>query len=108
LCGLRRQGTDITEDAFNAGVLCPALGQNGNLGRNLLRAPSQSRFALGLVKNTKVTETTSPELGWGVFSAFNRANFAAPDFGLGGPDFGRITTTVGGPRVMQFRAKVRF
>jgi hypothetical protein len=114
LCGgatlddLRRQGGDLTEDAFDAGVLCSSLGQNGSLGRNVLRAPSQSRFDLGLVKNTKLTETTSLELGWDVFNVFNRANFAAPDFELGSPDFGRITSTVGGPRVMQFRAKLRF
>ena len=38
----------------------------------------------------------------------HRANFAAPDFELGSPDFARITSTVGGPRVMQFRAKLRF
>ncbi len=114
LCGgatlddLRQQGGDITEDAFDTGVLCSALGQNGSLGRNVLRASSQSRFDLGLVKNTKLTETTSLELGWDVFNVFNRANFASPDFELGSPDFGRITSTVGGPRVMQFRAKLRF
>ena len=105
---LRRQGSDITEDAFDAGVLCSSRGQNGSLGRNVLRAPSQSRFDLGLVKNTKLGETTTLELGWDVFNVFNRANFAAPDFELGSPDFGRITSTVGGPRVMQFRAKLRF
>ena len=105
---LRRQGGDVTEDAFDAGVLCSPLGQSGNLGRNVLRAPSQSRFDLGLVKNTRLSETTSLELGWDVFNVFNRANFAAPDFELGSPDFGRITSTVGGPRVMQFRAKLRF
>ena len=48
------------------------------------------------------------EFGWDVFNVFNRANFAAPDFELGSPDFGRITSTVGGPRVMQFRAKFKF
>jgi hypothetical protein len=112
LCGsldeLRRQGGDITENAFNGDVLCSPLGQNGSLGRNVLRAPSQSRFDLGLLKSTRLTETVSFEFGWDVFNVFNRANFAAPDFELGSPDFGRITTTVGGPRVMQFRAKLKF
>jgi hypothetical protein len=105
---LRRQGRDITEQAFNSGVLCSPLGQNGNLGRNVLRAPSQSRLDLGLVKVTRLGETTSLELGWDVFNLFNRANFAAPDNELGSPDFGRITATVGGPRVMQLRARLRF
>jgi hypothetical protein len=112
LCGsldeLRQTGADITEDAFNSGVLCTAFGQNGSLGRNVLRAPSQSRLDFGILKSTKLSETTSLEFGWDVFNVFNRANFAAPDFELGSPDFGRITSTVGGPRVMQFRAKFKF
>jgi hypothetical protein len=112
LCGslseLNQQGPDITEDAFNGGVLCSPLGQNGSLGRNVLRAPAQSRLDLGIVKSTKLTENVAMEFGWDVFNVFNRANFASPDFELGSPDFGRITSTVGGPRVMQFRAKLKF
>jgi len=112
LCGsldeLRKQGSDVTEDAFNGAVLCSPFGQNGNLGRNVLRAPSQSRFDFGIVKSTKLTETVALEFGWDIFNVFNRANFAAPDYELGSPDFGRITTTVGGPRVMQFKAKLKF
>jgi Carboxypeptidase regulatory-like domain len=112
LCGsldeLQQQGSDITEDAFNRDVLCSALGQNGSLGRNVLRASAQSRFDFGILKSTKLTEATSLEFGWDIFNVFNRANFASPDFELGSPDFGRITNTVGGPRVMQFRAKLKF
>jgi hypothetical protein len=112
LCGsldeLRQQGPDITEDAFNGSVLCTAFGQSGSLGRNVLRTPSQSRFDFGVVKSTKLTETVSFEFGWDIFNVLNRANFAAPDFELGSPDFGRIVTTIGGPRVMQFRAKLKF
>ncbi|HKY29731.1 MAG TPA: hypothetical protein VJM12_17455, partial [Pyrinomonadaceae bacterium] len=112
LCGslaeLNTQGADVTEDAFNTGVLCTAFGQSGSLGRNVLRAPYQSRFDLGLVKSTKLTENVAVELGWDIFNVFNRANFGVPDSELGSPDFGRITNTIGGPRVMQFRAKVKF
>ena len=105
---MNTQGADITEDAFNTGVLCTAFGQSGSLGRNVLRAPYQSRFDLGIVKSTKLTENVAVELGWDVFNVFNRANFGVPDSELGSPDFGRITNTIGGPRVMQFRAKVKF
>ncbi len=112
LCGsldeLNQSGADITEAAFNRGVLCSPLGQNGSLGRNVLRAPLQARFDLGIVKTTKLSENTALEFGWDIFNIFNRANFAAPDYELGSPDFGRITSTVGGPRVMQFRAKLKF
>ncbi len=112
LCGtleqLRTQGADVTEAAFNSSVLCSSLGQNGSLGRNVLRSSTQSRFDLGILKNTRLSESVSIELGWDVFNVFNKANFAAPDFEIGSPDFGRITSTVGGPRVMQFRAKLKF
>ena len=112
LCGtldqLNQSGTDITEQAFNGGALCSAFGGIGSLGRNTLRAPSQRRFDLGIVKRTKINERMSFELGWDVFNVFNTANFGTPDSELGSPDFGRITTTVGGPRVMQFRARLNF
>lgn len=109
LCGtLDTQGSDITEEAFNRGALCTALGQNGSLGRNVLRAAAQSRFDLGFVKTTRLSENVAFEVGWDVFNVFNKANFGTPDFELGSPDFGRITSTVGGPRVMQFRAKLKF
>lgn len=109
VCGdLNPQGDDITEAAFNRGALCTAFGQNGDLSRNALRASSQSRVDLGIVKRTRLTERVTAEFGWDIFNVFNRANFAAPDSELGSPDFGRITNTVGGPRVMQFRAKLKF
>jgi len=112
LCGslddLRQTGSDITEDAFNPSVLCTAFGQNGSLGRNVLRAPSHSRLDLGIMKTTRLSEDVALEFGWDVFNVLNRANFATPDYELGSPDFGRITSTVGGPRVMQFRAKLKF
>ncbi len=112
LCGsleeLRQQGSDITESAFNEQVLCSPFGQNGSLGRNVLRASAQSRLDFGIMKSTRLTENVTFELGWDIFNVFNRANFAAPDFELGSPDFGRITNTIGGPRVMQFKAKLKF
>ena len=60
------------------------------------------------MKSTKISESVAVELGWDIFNVFNKANFGNPDFELGSPDFGRITNTVGGPRVMQLRAKVKF
>lgn len=82
----------------------------GNLGRNTLRGPSQKRFDLGLSKTTRLTERTSFELRVDAFNLFNFVNFANPNSVIGDPgtDFGFITDTVGGPRVMQFAAKFRF
>jgi hypothetical protein len=82
----------------------------GNLGRNVLRGPSQKRFDLGLSKQTRLTERTSLELRVDAFNVFNTVNFSNPNNVIGEPgtDFGFITDTVGGPRVMQFGAKIRF
>jgi hypothetical protein len=81
----------------------------GNLGRNILRGPSQKRFDIGLNKTTQLTERVGLEFRWDVFNVFNTANFANPGNDLQDTtDFGQILNTVGGPRVMQFGMKLKF
>ena len=50
------------------------------------------------------------EVRWDVFNLFNTVNYALPNNVIGGSttDFGKITDSVGGPRVMQFGARLRF
>jgi hypothetical protein len=56
------------------------------------------------------------EVRWDVFNVFNWVNFAPPNSVIGdqlasgafATDFGKITDTVGGPRVMQFGARFAF
>lgn len=114
---LRQRGSDPTREYFNTcqdpsnadcALLAP-LGGFGNLGRNVLRGPSQKRIDLSLQKTTRLTERVSLELKWDVFNIFNFVNFANPNSDLSDEtDFGQITRTVGAPRVMQFGAKLRF
>jgi len=115
---LRRQGSDRTREYFNTcqdptnpdcALLSP-LGGFGNLGRNVLRGPSQKRIDLSLQKTTSLyKERISLELKWDIFNIFNFVNFANPNSDLSDEtDFGQITRTVGAPRVMQFGAKIRF
>ncbi len=122
LCGtidqLRQQNSDPTEGYFNSTVLCSpttaAGGYPGNfgfgtLGRNVLRGPYQKRFDVGLSKNTTLTERLALEFRWDVFNVFNQVNFAVPASDLQDTtDFGKITNTIGGPRVMQFGLKLVF
>lgn len=122
LCGtldqLRHRGTDPTEQFFDASVLCsptslaggyPTNLGFGNLGRNVLRNLMQKRFDLGISKSTQITERFTLEFRWDVLNAFNNVNFAAPNIDLqDGTDFGKISNTIGGPRVMQFGAKLKF
>jgi hypothetical protein len=106
---LREQGEDPTERYFNRDVLASPRGGFGNLGRNVLRGPIQKRFDIGLSKTTTITEQTKLTFRWDVFNVFNNVNFANPNSDLqDGVDFGTITNTLGGPRVMQFGLKLTF
>jgi hypothetical protein len=96
-------------NVINTACLASPLGGFGNLGRNTFRGPSQRRFDLSFVKDTKINERFSFEIGFDLFNVFNTVNFANPNNDLQDRvDFGIITNTVGGPRVGQFRAKFRF
>ncbi|MGZ8845040.1 MAG: outer membrane beta-barrel protein [Pyrinomonadaceae bacterium] len=123
LCGTMAQllqtGPDPTERAFNPAALCSPMSLAGgypnnrgfsNLGRNILRGFSQKRFDVGLSKETKFSERFGLEFRWDIFNAFNTVNFATPNNVIGdaGTDFGKITDTIGGPRVMQFGVKLKF
>jgi Carboxypeptidase regulatory-like domain len=121
LCGslddLRRQASDPTEGAFNASVLCspstlaggyPNNLGFGNLGRNELRGLWQRRVDLSIARAFKFGGRSDVELRWDIFNLFDTVNYALPENVIGGTDFGKITNTIGGPRVMQFGARLRF
>jgi hypothetical protein len=76
----------------------------------VLRGFRQKRFDLGLSKRTQLTERFNLEFRWDVFNVFNNVNFSTPNnvIGEASTDFGKITDTVGGPRVMQFGLKLKF
>ncbi|HZH35217.1 MAG TPA: hypothetical protein VEX64_10275, partial [Pyrinomonadaceae bacterium] len=101
--------SSVNQRAFDLSCFSSPLGGFGNLGRNAFRGPSQSRFDIGLAKNTRISERVSFEVGLDIFNLFNSVNFANPNSDLQDTaDFGKVTNTVGGPRVGQLRAKLRF
>ena len=122
LCGslddLEQEGADPTEQAFNPAALCSPMTAEGgypdnlgfgNLGRNVLRAKYQKRLDLMLAKTFTFGQRML-ELRWDVFNVLNWVNFSPPNSVIGdaGTDFGKITDTVGGPRVMQVGARFVF
>src|SRR5687767_9484774 len=123
LCGslddLRRAGDDPTEAAFNRTVLCSPTSVAGgypnnlgfgNLGRNALRGFWQRRVDVSVAKSFSFGQNRDIEFRWDVFNVLNTVNYALPNNLIGGSttDFGKITDSVGGPRVMQLGARVRF
>ncbi|MCI0356725.1 MAG: TonB-dependent receptor [Acidobacteria bacterium] len=105
----------------------------GNLGRNSLRGPSFKEFNFAVFKNTALTERVKLQLRFEFFNLFNHPNFSNPflpnfitdpanngldaagrgigflpltatgDVGIGNPFLGG-----GGPRGVQFAAKITF
>ena len=86
----------------------------GDLGRNTFRGPSQANFDFSLIKNFKITERQALRFTTDFFNIWNHANFANPAFtdvesiGTTNSPFGKITSTVGTPRLIQFSLRYSF
>jgi hypothetical protein len=82
----------------------------GNLGRNIYRGPFQQNWDFSLIKNLNLTERQSLRFTADFFNIWNHANFASPslnDVENPGP-FGKILSTVGTPRLIQFQLRYSF
>jgi hypothetical protein len=82
----------------------------GNLGRNVFRGPYQQNWDFSLIKNFKLTERQSLRFTTDFFNIWNHANFANPccnDVENPGA-FGKINSTVGTPRLIQFSLRYAF
>ncbi len=80
----------------------------GNTPRNFLRGPGQKRVDASIAKTIRFGARMRAELRWEVFNLFNTVNFALPENNFDSVDFGRITNTIGGPRVSQFGLRLFF
>ena len=129
-CTFGNTTNDGTSDATNC---LTGTRHFGNLARNSLRGPSFKEFNCAVFKNTQITERVQLQLRAEFFNLFNRPNFANPelpnfiadpgvngidsagrgigyyaltatgDVGIGNPFLGG-----GGPRGIQFAAKITF
>ena len=112
---------------FNQAAFAPAPpGQQGDLGRNVLRGFDASQADVGLQRRFRLTETAGLSFRAEAFNILNHANFGNPNNNLAGPLFGHSTQTlanslggganggfnplyqVGGPRSIQLALKVQF
>ncbi len=83
----------------------------GNLGRNTYRGPHQQNWDFSLIKNFKLTERQSLRFTTDFFNLWNHANFANPavtDVETIGGAFGKIVSTRGVPRLIQFSLRYAF
>ncbi|PYT77245.1 MAG: hypothetical protein DMG40_23950 [Acidobacteria bacterium] len=93
----------------------------GNLGRNTYRGPRQQNWDFSLIKSLKLTEKHSLRFTTDFFNIWNHANFANPSVTdvetithdpAGNPTnagtFGKIFSTLGTPRLIQFSLRYAF
>jgi hypothetical protein len=82
----------------------------GDLGRNAFRGPYQQNWDFSLLKNFPLTERFNLRFSTDFFNIWNHANFANPAVTdvEAGSAFGRIISTVGTPRLIQFSLRLAF
>lgn len=89
------------------------LGANGlgNAGRNLLRGPGYSNLDMSLFKKfslASIREGMNLEVRFEFFNITNTPHFGNPNSVFGQGSFGKITNTIGNPRIIQFAGKFNF
>jgi hypothetical protein len=83
----------------------------GNAGVGVLSGPGQQNWDLSIMKRFPLRwprESAVLEFRSEFFNAFNHPQFGDPDLEFTSTTFGRITTTVVNPRVVQFALKFSF
>ena len=82
----------------------------GTLGRNIYRGPFQQNWDFSVIKNFRISERQTLRFTTDFFNLWNHANFASPASNdLENPNaFGKITSTVGTPRLIQFSLRWAF
>ncbi|MBV8072429.1 MAG: TonB-dependent receptor, partial [Acidobacteriaceae bacterium] len=102
-------------------------GQQGNLGRNVLRGFGASQMDVAIQRQFRITEKVNLRFRSEFFNIFNHPNFGPPDNTLTDALFGRSTQTlasslgtgganggfnplyqIGGPRSVQLALKLVF
>ena len=85
-----------------------AIGDFGQLGRNILRGPKQINTDFSVIKFIPIREQQGVEFRAEFFNLFNNVNFANPVNIVASGNFGQVVATSTGPRVIQFALKYTF
>jgi hypothetical protein len=94
---------------FTIAAFAPNMpGSWGNTPKGYLRGPGFWTVDLAVSRNLGAGGSKHVEVRIEAFNVFNTVNLGNPNVTFGNANFGRITTTAGGPRIMQFAAKYVF
>jgi hypothetical protein len=101
---LDNPGPDLWFDI--ADFVAPPPNTYGDSGRGILYAPGTKTLDVSLAKRIPIRQRLNLQLRADAFNLLNTPQFGFPNQNIGAPTAGRITTTVGDNRQMQFAAKV--
>lgn len=103
--------SDFQTGLFRVGDFpVPALGRQGDLGRNTFRGPGYAQVDLSLIKNNKLPwlgEAGTMQFRAEFYNFLNRVNFNGFDTQMTSGTFGRATSTFT-PRAVQFALRLQF
>jgi hypothetical protein len=97
-----------TSDASQVIFLNPQAGTIGALGLSSIYGPRFFNVDFSTLKRTRLTERMNVEFRAEIFNLFNTVNFDNPETNINSANFGRITSIVGRPRLMQFALRLNF
>ncbi len=86
----------------------PGAGEVGNLQRRLFSGPSAFVFDVSVSKLTKITENHSVKAGARIENILNHPSFYTGSHSIGSTQFGRITSTIVGPRRIELFLRYEF
>ena len=106
----RSRGAQIDQYFNTSAVTQAAPGTFGTLGRNPLRGPAYINSDISVARSfpLKFREAAKLTFRGEAFNIFNRPQLATPNSTVGVGGFGKITSTDGDPRILQFGLKVDF
>ena len=103
-----RSRPQILQQWFNTGAFqANALGQLGNLGRNVVIGPGSKNVDLEIHKAFRLAENKELQVRADAFNTFNFVNAGTPTLTLNSPNFGKILSA-GSPRIFQLALKLVF
>jgi hypothetical protein len=85
----------------------PAIGTNGNTGRNSVRGPAYTDIDMGLLKNFPIHKHLQGTFRFEAFNVLNHTDLQPPVNTLTAGNFGAITSAYD-PRILQFALRITF
>ena len=91
-----------------AAFVAPPANTYGNSGRGILEAPATKTVDMSLAKRISLQGRLKLQFRAEAFNLFNTPQFGFPNANIGNSSAGKITSTVGENRQLQFAVKVDF